>query len=102
MQILDLLGLTATGAGSGEEALATPPEPAFDLLLTDFLRPGSNGWETSRRLVERWPALKVIVMSGYAEDEAVRRGIGEGRLNYLQKPFDLAALSNAIERVLAE
>jgi FixJ family two-component response regulator len=42
----------------------------------------------------------VILMSGYTEDEAVRRGALAGRLRFLQKPFDMATLAREIRAAL--
>jgi DNA-binding response OmpR family regulator len=44
----------------------------------------------------------VIVMSGYTEDEAVRRGAASGTVRFLQKPFDMAILSHEIRAALRE
>jgi PAS domain S-box-containing protein len=99
-EILTLLGYRATAVGSGEEALALPDEPAFDLLLTDVMLPGNPGPEVARLLRERWPALEVILMSGYAEDVAVRRIVTMGHVNFLQKPFDMATLAREIRAAL--
>ena len=41
-------------------------------------------------------------MSGYTEDEAVRRGVDEGEVRFLQKPFDMAALALTLRTALAE
>lgn len=39
-------------------------------------------------------------MSGYAEDEAIRRGVGEGTVRFLQKPFDLTTLAREMRAAL--
>ena len=83
----ELLGYTVIAAGSGEEALALVEGPAFDVLLTDLVLPGASGAELARAFDQTWPGLPVILMSGYTEDEAVKRGILEGRLRFLEKPF---------------
>jgi PAS domain-containing protein len=58
--------------------------------------------ELARGLSERWPKLKVILMSGYTEDEAVRRGAVSGHVHFLQKPFDMASLAREIRTALEE
>ena len=78
--ILTGLGYETVAVASGEEAGTLPDEPPYDLLLTDLMLPGIAGPELAVGLHERWPALRVILMSGYTEDEAVRqdsRGPGE-------------------------
>ncbi|MEW6366732.1 MAG: response regulator [Acidobacteriota bacterium] len=97
---LSILGYSVVAVGSGEQAEAAPATPPFDLLLTDLLLPGVHGVELARSLTGRWPRLKIIIMSGYPEDEAVRRGAMDGSIRFLQKPFDLATLAREIRSVL--
>ncbi len=100
LEMLALLGYRAIGVDSGEEAGLVPAEPGFDILLTDLMLPGVHGVELASGLVERWPALKVIVMSGYAEDEALHRDVGTGKTRFLQKPFGLASLAGELHSAL--
>jgi CheY-like chemotaxis protein len=100
-QVLTMLGYRVTAVGSGTEADSLPPEPGFDLLLTDYLLPDVFGTDLAVRLRERWPAVQVVLMSGYAEDEAVRQKISQGRLRFLQKPFDMATLAREVHDTLA-
>jgi FixJ family two-component response regulator len=72
------------------------------VLLTDLMLPGIAGSDLARGLLDRYPKLKVILMSGYAEDEAARRGALTGRVRFLQKPFDMAALAREIRAALEE
>jgi PAS domain S-box-containing protein len=101
-EILRMLGYDVVAVGSGEEAGLLPSQPGFDVLLTDMMLPGIAGEELARGLLDRWPALKVIFMSGYAQDEAVRRGALAGRVHFLQKPFDMASLAREIRAALEE
>src|SRR5664280_566253 len=99
-EILQMLEYDVVAVGSGEEAGLLPQDPGFDVLLTDLMLPGVAGSDLARGLTDRWPKLKVILMSGYAEDEAVRRGALAGRLRFLQKPFDMATLAREIRAAL--
>jgi CheY-like chemotaxis protein len=99
-QILTMLGYAAVAVSDGEAALAMPAAPAFDLLLTDLLLPGIHGAELAETMRKRHPRLKVIVMSGYAEDEAIRRGVLEGSVRFLQKPFGMATLARELRVAL--
>ena len=100
LEMLVLLGYRAIGVDSGEEAGLLPAEPGFDVLLTDLMLPGVHGVDLAVGLKERWPALKVIVMSGYAEDEALHSGVGAGNMRFLQKPFGLASLARELYSAL--
>jgi len=102
VDLLTMLGYEVAAVGSAEEARRLPLEPAFDVLLSDLLLPDVSGAELARGFLERWPRLKVILMSGYTEDEAVRRGVGAGTLRFLQKPFDMRTLAQEIRTSIAE
>ncbi len=100
--ILSLLGYDVVAEGSAEDAGKLPVYPPFDLLLSDVVLPGATGNELSRGLVDRWPGLKVILMSGYLEDDALREVIARGGVHFLRKPFDMAALAREVRTVLDE
>jgi len=100
--ILAAAGFEVAAVGSGEAALELPAAHPFDLLLTDVMLPGAPGPRVAEELRRRWPALKVILMSGYADDEAVRRGVSAGDTRYLQKPFDIASLVREVRAALDE
>ena len=99
-QILASLGYEVVAAGSGEEATALPAAARFDLLLTALMLPGITGPELAADLTKRWASLAVILMSGYAEDEALRRSAAGDAMHFLQKPFDIRTLAAAVRAVL--
>jgi len=98
--ILMGLGYEATAVASGEEAGRLPAEPPFDVLLTDVMLPGVTGPDLAQGLKERWPGLRVIMISGYTEDEVIGRGGAEGSLRFLQKPFEMATLACEVRAAL--
>ncbi|MFI5167563.1 MAG: PAS domain S-box protein [Thermoanaerobaculales bacterium] len=100
--ILISLGYDVAALASGEEARTLLGGRPFDLLLTDLMLPGALGPQVARELRECWPALKVILMSGYTEDEAVRRGVTAGNVRFLQKPFDMEVLAREVRAALDE
>ena len=88
-------------ATTAEEALeAVEGRERFDLLITDVVMPGMNGWELGRRLGERWPGLPVLYISGYTEDVIKDGGIIDSGLPFLQKPFMPADLLAKIRELL--
>jgi len=100
-ELLAMLGYEVVAMGSGEEAGVLPAEPPFDLLLTDVLLPGVSGSDLARGLCDRWPSLKVVLMSGYTEDEAVRTAVLSGSVRFLQKPFTIDMLARELHAALA-
>ena len=89
-------------AGSAEEALhiADSRSDPIDLLLTDAIMPGQSGVELAAALVQRWPALRVLFMSGYTEEDLSLAGAGH-RAAVLQKPFTPRDLRRRIRETLA-
>ena len=100
VQVLTMLGYRVTPVGSGTEAAALPAQPGFDLLLTDYMLPDTVGTDLAATLQRRWPGMRVVLMSGYAEEEALRRRIAAGDLPFLQKPFGMETLSRILRAAL--
>lgn len=95
-------GFTVTDTESGAtavEMVRTEPD-RFRLVLLDLTMPGMSGEETFRELRRIAPSLKVILMSGYNEQEVTRLFVGRGLAAFLQKPFRAEDLDGAVQRVL--
>ncbi len=88
----------ASGTDAEEQALAHAL--AVDLLLVDVGLPGLSGPEVVGRLQQRWPAVKVLFMSGFGRAVLAEHGLVPGPL-LLEKPFSPAALLERIEAMLA-
>jgi CheY-like chemotaxis protein len=73
----------------------------IDLLVTDVVMPVMSGPTLARRLARARPQLKVLCMSGYADDVAVRHGVIEAAFTYLQKPITVESLTRRVREVLA-
>ena len=95
-EILTLLGYAVTAVGSGEEARRLAAEQPFDLLLTDLMLPGISGGDLAAGLQACWPDLRVVLMSGYAEDAAIRLASPTSPVRFLQKPFDMDTLAREL------
>jgi two-component system, cell cycle sensor histidine kinase and response regulator CckA len=96
-RFLERGGYRVLEAASGPEALRLFDQVggAIDLLLTDMVMPGMGGRELATRLLARRPGLKVLYMSGYADE----RGLGrEG--DFIQKPYDMPALLERVRGML--
>ena len=72
-------------AASGEEALARVQEQVPNLVIMDFGLPGISGLETTRRLRQRLPQLRVLFFSMHDELPLVRQALEAGALGYLTK-----------------
>ena len=100
LEILTILGYEVVAATSAEEAADRAAAQRFDLLLTDMMLPGRSGIDLAGDLLERFPELKVILMSGYTDEDRLRRRIQTGDTRFLQKPFGMATLARAARAAL--
>jgi len=100
--MLKPLGYTVLAAGSASEAItiAESSPHAPDLLLTDVVMPGGSGRELSDTLMQRFPSLRVLFMSGYTDDAVLRHGIMHAEVDFVQKPFSRATLARRIRDLL--
>lgn len=99
---LTMNGYTVLEARSSREALAICGgyrEP-IHLMLTDVVMPQMSGRELAQRLEQLRPEIKVLYMSGYAEDVLSRQGVLESSITFLQKPFRQYELTAKIREVL--
>ena len=85
-------------ADSGEAALAQLLEVTTDVVLMDITMPGIDGIETLRRLRQRQPDLKVLMLTSH-ENEYVEPAIEAGASGYLLKRAGRLELANAIREV---
>jgi signal transduction histidine kinase len=74
---------------------------SVELVVTDVAMAGVGGRELGLRLRKLRPDLPVLYMSGYPEDEVVRRGLLDESHPFLQKPFSPSALAATVGRLLA-
>jgi Response regulator containing CheY-like receiver, AAA-type ATPase, and DNA-binding domains len=74
---------------------------AIDLLVTDLYMPGLRGPEIAETLEATRPAIKVLYMSGYGDEDLARSGV-DPALPFLRKPFSVQELSAAVEKALSE
>lgn len=87
--------------GSGEEALKCFAEVAPDVVVLDLSMGGMGGLETLSRLVAKWPAVRVLVLSAHEDTAHPRRALAAGALGYLTKRSAADALIEAIRQVAA-
>jgi PAS domain S-box-containing protein len=100
--MLASLGHRVRSAGSGAEAVhAFEEDSQVDLLLTDVMLPGGmTGRVLADRLRAKYPALRVLYMSGYTENAIIHQGRLDDGVELLQKPFRRANLQEKLLQVL--
>ena len=94
-------GYKVVTADNGEDALEIlgRGEP-IELLISDVVMPGMDGPTMVREARKSWPDLKILFMSGYAEEQ-LRKSIDIENVNFLPKPFSVTDLATAARRAIA-
>jgi two-component system, cell cycle sensor histidine kinase and response regulator CckA len=97
-------GYTVLEAGTGEEALvqlnAHPGE--IDLVISDVVMPEMDGPTLLKELRKTSPDMKVIFISGYAEDAFKKNLDDNEKFSFLPKPFSLKQLAAAVKETMTE
>ncbi|MGE0116969.1 MAG: PAS domain S-box protein [Dongiaceae bacterium] len=97
-------GYKVLEARSGEAALeiiSTTKDP-IDLLITDVVMPRMDGPTLIKEVRSKQPNMKVIFISGYAEDNFRRRLDENAEIHFLPKPFSLKQLAGKVKEVMRE
>ena len=103
VRALSRRGYTLHASENGSKALEflETHGAAIDLLLTDVVMPGINGRELYERARRKYPGLKVLYMSGHDRDILSRRGIEEGTVQLIEKPFSINNLVIKLREIAA-
>ncbi|NBJ13832.1 PAS domain S-box protein [Microvirga arsenatis] len=101
LEVLEDLGYRTLEAADGPEGLKVLQSKAhIDLLITDVGLPGLNGRQLADAARERRPDLKVLFITGYAENATLAAGFLEPGMQMITKPFAVDALAQKIRSIL--
>jgi PAS domain S-box-containing protein len=89
----------ASSGGSEAERICREHDGRIHLLLTDVVMPGISGRELASKLAALRPEMRVLYMSGYADEMVTRQGVANG-MHFIQKPFTALALTKKLREVL--
>ena len=101
-ETLESRGYRVLEAGNGQAALtvaANHPDP-IHLVITDVVMPGLNGHELVQQLLSTRSGLKVLYLSGYAQDAFSTPPTADAQKTFLQKPFTLQSLARKVREIL--
>jgi CheY-like chemotaxis protein len=83
-------------ASSGHEAVQKLRAGTFDFVFTDLAMPEIDGWETARMIRKDWPAVRIVLVTGYGPTTTPPEG-EEGLVDaIIGKPFDFAQVGSTL------
>ena len=95
-------GYAVEEAANGQEALnlLETADGAIDLLITDMVMPQMGGQVLADHCAARWPASKILFMSGYADPAGLQDILAVHRAEFLRKPFTPIDLTHTVQTLL--
>ncbi|MGD9212559.1 MAG: PAS domain S-box protein [Desulfobacteraceae bacterium] len=103
-QLLTRLGYKVITADSGSQAIDIYQlrQDEVDLVILDMIMPIMNGGKTFDELKKLNPDIRVLLASGYNINDQVKSILNRGCMGFIQKPFNLVALSQKVREVLSK
>ena len=98
--LLELEKIVVWVVERGREVVRAIEELAPDAIVLDLTLPDIDGREVFAQIAARWPDLPVVFSTGHGGEAELARELSRDHVGFLQKPYELAALLAAIERVL--
>jgi len=97
--LVSTLGYRVSLAPSGPEALQLLTRERADMVITDLMMPGMNGWQLVKIIKQRFSDIPVIVLTGYISQEGEEMLTNSQIDGYLVKPVRLSLLNQILERL---
>jgi YesN/AraC family two-component response regulator len=100
--VLTMEGYTVATAEDGKAALACVKELSPLLMISDIKMPRMNGFELLKTVKERFPDVRVIMMTGYSDDFTVKDALRLNADEYIIKPFNTQDITDVVKSVLGD
>ncbi len=102
VMMLERLGYAVHEASNGPDALRLVEGGGLrpDVLLTDVVMPEMSGSDLAAKMRQLLPTMKVVFMSGYADETILDHGVSDPAFEFLRKPFSMSDLESHLESVL--
>jgi NarL family two-component system response regulator LiaR len=88
-------------AGDGATAVAFCERSLPDAVLMDIRMPGMDGIEATRRIKERWPGVRVVILTTFQDDESIHRALAAGADGYLLKSTPSQGMAEMLRAIAA-
>src|SRR5712691_4439686 len=98
--LLQCAGYQVTTAAHGVQGMQQIQEQAFDLVITDLIMPGMDGFKVMDYLRVHGPETVVVAITGYVSAESAIKALRKGAYDYLAKPLDVDLVHSVVARAL--
>jgi len=98
--LLQSAGYQVTTAANGMEGIQQLQDQAFDLVITDLIMPGMDGFKVMDYLQVHSPGTVVVAITGYVSAESAITAVRKGAYDYLAKPLDVDLVHSVVARAL--
>src|SRR5215471_2320267 len=98
--LLQSAGYQVTTAVNGLQGMQQIQEQAFDLVITDLVMPGTDGFQVMDDLRIHKPETVVVAITGYVSAESAIKALRKGAYDYLAKPLDVDLVYSVVARAL--
>lgn len=99
VEMLTMAGFSAASVSNGAEALEYLRRHQIDLVICDVIMPDMDGFAVLKGVKVDFPDVKVVLVTGSGDANAIRKAFLMGADEFITKPFDAQQLSLVVERV---
>ena len=100
--VLEKAGYAVETFTDSTKAKASLEQHAYDIVVTDLKMANIDGMELARFAKQRWPLVRIIIISGFATVDVTREALQAGVSDIIAKPFRIAQLKELIDGIAAE
>ena len=93
------LGVKVVSVSDGQQALDALNQDTYDVLVTDIVMPNVDGIALALKAVRQYPNLKIVMISGYAQERMRAHNLDALVHRIIAKPFSLEEICEAVEDV---
>ncbi|MFQ5855970.1 MAG: response regulator [Anaerolineae bacterium] len=95
-------GYRVAEAANGDEAIQMVKDSRYDVIMMDIKLPGKDGFATFEEIKVIDPDARVLFMTGFVQEESIRRALDAGAYPVAFKPFDMKTVLALVEDMIAE
>ena len=96
---LEAEGHSVTSVNNGKDAFKKVQKEAFDLLIADIKMPGMDGLTLLNKVKDSYPAMEVIIITGFGSVKSAVDAMKKGAVDYITKPFNLDEILVKINKI---